>query len=231
MIDNWIWLPEPIREVLALGGIVTLLLLLLSIISVAVIVYKSVEIMIARRRGKRRALAALRLWEAGQRQDALATLESAPRGIARLVRTTMELSIAEKPEAMIREEIQRIASSYLESLRKQLKTLEVIGSISPLMGLFGTVLGMIAAFKGMEAAGSQVDPSVLSGGIWQALLTTGVGLAVAIPTVLAHQWLERRVEVHGYLLEDAITRLFTADLRLPSQRDSSSHNRKALHAA
>jgi biopolymer transport protein ExbB len=55
-----------------------------------------------------------------------------------------------------------------------------------LLGLFGTVLGMVEAFRQLELAGSQVDPAVLSGGIWQALLTTAVGLAVAIPAVLAH---------------------------------------------
>ncbi len=58
---------------------------------------------------------------------------------------------------------------------------------------------MIEAFRQLEAAGNQVNPAILSGGIWEALLTTAVGLAVAIPAVVALNWLERRIErlAHG----------------------------------
>jgi biopolymer transport protein ExbB len=78
-----------------------------------------------------------------------------------------------------------------------------------LLGLFGTVLGMIEAFRAMEAAGARVDPSILSGGIWQALLTTAVGLGVAIPVSIAHSWLERRVEVEASSMQDKLDRLMT----------------------
>ena len=56
--------------------------------------------------------------------------------------------------------------------------------VAPLLGLLGTVFGMIDAFQQMEMAGNNINPSTLSGGIWEALLTTAVGLSVAIPTVL-----------------------------------------------
>ena len=95
---------------------------------------------------------------------------------------------------LLREELERVATFRLNQLKMLLRPLEVIANLAPLLGLLGTVLGMIVAFQNMEAAGSRVDPSVLSGGIWQALLTTAVGLAVAIPTVAVHSWLERRVE-------------------------------------
>src|SRR3546814_15805260 len=84
------------------------------------------------------------------------------------------------PEAMVREEVMRCGNEALEGLRVQLGALEVIGSVSPLLGLFGTVLGMIEAFRQLAEAGSQVSPAILSAGIWEALLTTAVGLAVAI---------------------------------------------------
>ena len=83
-------------------------------------------------------------------------------------------------EAMVREEVARLAGDRLEGLRAYLRPLEVIAGVAPLLGLFGTVLGMISAFQQLEQAGSQVNPAVLSGGIWEALLTTAVGLAVAI---------------------------------------------------
>jgi biopolymer transport protein ExbB len=84
--------------------------------------------------------------------------------------------------------------NQIQRLSFGLRPLEVIATVAPLLGLFGTVLGMIEAFKAMEAAGAQVDPAVLSGGIWQALLTTAVGLGVAIPVSLIHSLFERQHE-------------------------------------
>ena len=59
---------------------------------------------------------------------------------------------------------------------------------APLLGLLGTVLGMIEAFRQLEAAGTRVNPSLLAGGIWEALITTAAGLVVAIPASLGHSF-------------------------------------------
>lgn len=109
----------------------------------------------------------------------------------------------------IKTESTRIARAAITQLAGYLRPLEVIATLAPLLGLFGTVLGMIEAFQAMEAAGSQINPGVLSSGIWQALLTTAVGLAVAIPTALAHSWLERQVERHAFTVQDTLEHLFT----------------------
>lgn len=93
-----------------------------------------------------------------------------------------------------RNESMRELRNQIQRLSFGLRPLEVIATVAPLLGLFGTVLGMIEAFKAMEAAGAQVDPAVLSGGIWQALLTTAVGLGVAIPVSLIHSLFERQHE-------------------------------------
>ena len=90
-----------------------------------------------------------------------------------------------------------------------MRALELIANLSPLLGLLGTVLGMIQAFQKLESAGNQVDPALLSGGIWQALLTTAVGLIVAIPALIAHQWLDRRIDRCAHVMEDYTTRVFT----------------------
>jgi len=204
-------LPDALVQTLALGGAVTWILALLSIVVVAIVLFKSVEMMLARRGGGRvkRALSA---WSSGRRREALDQVSSPVHGIAGAVRIAMRGRLAGHPDALIREEVQRVASAHMTRMRSQLRTLEVIGQVAPLLGLFGTVLGMIEAFQRMEEAGSRVDPSVLSGGIWQALLTTGVGLAVAIPTVLLHQWLERRSDSHEHHIMDAVTQVFTSDL-------------------
>lgn len=109
----------------------------------------------------------------------------------------------------IKAEAIRIARSMVNELTRYLRPLEVIATLSPLLGLFGTVLGMIEAFQAMEAAGSQVNPGVLSSGIWKALLTTAVGLAVAIPCALVHSWFERQVELHAFTIQDSVEHLFT----------------------
>ena len=110
----------------------------------------------------------------------------------------------------LKEELNRLARRSIMESGSHLRVLEVIAMTAPLLGLFGTVLGMIEAFKAMEMAGAQVDPSGLSGGIWKALLTTAVGLAVAIPVSLCNSWFERRTEALATLLSDDISRLITA---------------------
>ncbi len=92
-------------------------------------------------------------------------------------------------------------------MRGGLRTLEVISALSPLIGLLGTVFGMIGAFQALESAGSQVDPSILSGGIWEALLTTAAGLTVAIPALAAFHWADRTIELCREKLQDRLARL------------------------
>ena len=107
------------------------------------------------------------------------------------------------------DELGRIAQGVLGSLRSHLRSMEVIANLAPLIGLLGTVLGMIEAFQAMEIAGKQVDPSILSGGIWVALLTTAVGLIVAIPATLAYNWFDRRIETCAENMQDTIAQINT----------------------
>lgn len=231
-VMQWAWLPDPVNVALSLGGPVVLLLIVLSIIALAVIVFKGLELFaLSRRRGMRRTHSALTSWQSGEREQAVQELTDVPAGIGRIVRVAMHGLLGDMPEPLVREEVQRVATGHLERMRSHLGVLEAIGTISPLLGLFGTVLGMIEAFRRMETAGAQVDPSVLSGGIWQALLTTGVGLAVAIPTVLAHRWLDRRVDVQTHLIEDAVTRVFTADFHRATNGALAYSQSGSRHAA
>ncbi|MEE3319712.1 MAG: MotA/TolQ/ExbB proton channel family protein [Pseudomonadota bacterium] len=110
-------------------------------------------------------------------------------------------------EAAWQEECLRLARSALDDLRGGLRVLEVISAIAPLLGLLGTVFGMIGAFQALETAGSQVDPSILSGGIWEALLTTAAGLTVAIPTLAAFHWADRNIEQCREKMQDRLSRL------------------------
>ena len=89
-----------------------------------------------------------------------------------------------------------------------LRFVDLTVQIAPLLGLFGTVLGMIEAFRTLQDAGSSADPSVLAGGIWVALLTTAAGLSVAIPASFILSWLDGRLESHRRTANEAVEQLF-----------------------
>ena len=197
------------QQMLQYGGVIAIVLFFLSIVAVTVIVYKSIQLSVLGASGFSRTEDALVMWRRQDRAAALAAMEGDKRGSAQVVGFAMRSFDAATPEPVVREEVERLAHRHYQRLKSHLPILETIAAVSPLLGLFGTVLGMIKAFRAMEQAGSQVDPSVLSGGIWQALLTTGIGLAVAIPTVLAYQWLDRKSTRQFERLEDQVTRVFT----------------------
>ncbi len=121
-----------------------------------------------------------------------------------------QLTDARRSRDDAREEAERMARRALADARRGLRVLDVIVTIAPLLGLLGTVIGMIAAFQALQQSGSQADPSILAGGIWEALLTTAAGMAVAIPAALAHAWFDGVVDRVAIDLEDLLTRLFLA---------------------
>lgn len=84
----------------------------------------------------------------------------------------------------------RIGSQELQRMERGFRTLGLLGDTAPLLGLFGTITGMIKAFMVIDQAGGKVDAQALAGGIWEAMVTTGVGLAVAIPILFILHWLE-----------------------------------------
>jgi biopolymer transport protein ExbB len=84
----------------------------------------------------------------------------------------------------------RVGSDELQRMERGFRTLGILGNTAPLLGLFGTITGMIKAFMVIEQAGGRVDAQALAGGIWEAMITTGVGLAVAIPILLLLHFLE-----------------------------------------
>ncbi|MDQ7011559.1 MAG: MotA/TolQ/ExbB proton channel family protein [Mariprofundaceae bacterium] len=88
----------------------------------------------------------------------------------------------------------RVGSEQLVRMESGLRTLAWLGNTAPLLGLFGTITGMIKAFMVIEAAGGKVDAQALAGGIWEAMVTTGAGLAVAIPVLLLLHLLEGMVD-------------------------------------
>lgn len=102
---------------------------------------------------------------------------------------------------LIEEEITLKGTKELKRLNKHLHLIELISRIAPLMGLLGTVLGMVNAFQQFAQSNGSVDPSMLAGGIWEALITTAAGLGVAIPSMIVHHMLEEKVESFAFLMK------------------------------
>ncbi|WP_026287525.1 MotA/TolQ/ExbB proton channel family protein [Thioalkalivibrio sp. ALJ24] len=203
---------ERIAGFLDAGGPVVAILLVASVVALAFVLVKLWQLWRMRVTDVRPAEQALELFHGGDPEGAIRHAEATPNPAARAVARGIRGLRSGAPEAVVREEVVRYGNATIQSLRQGLRPLEVIGALAPLLGLLGTVMGMIRAFQALEEAGSQVDPAVLSGGIWEALLTTAVGLAVAIPVVAALNWLETRVERVAHRMDDAVTRLFTGEL-------------------
>ena len=222
-----------IQDFLTVGGPVVWVLLGFSMVALTIFLVKLWQLVTLRAENRKTIDAALTAWRARDVDSALQML-SEKRPIESVVAYSMQaLRDANREVASVREETERRALNALHDLRSFLRPLEIIGSLSPLLGLLGTVLGMITAFQQMESAGAQVDPSVLSGGIWQALLTTAVGIAVAIPVIAMHAWLERKVERVAHTMNDAVTQVFTSKEgeRLAAVAARETAQREVAHAA
>lgn len=94
---------------------------------------------------------------------------------------------------MVRESIEERGRFVAHDLERFINALGTISTIAPLLGLLGTVIGMIKVFTTITAVGVG-DPATLAGGISEALITTAAGLTVAIPTVIFHRYLKRKID-------------------------------------
>jgi biopolymer transport protein ExbB len=183
------------------GGWVMYPLLAFSIVSLGVILERALYFFVTRQRldafveslgagrGLREQLSALR-GRGYLSQMAAAWLES-----------------AEDPPEAAAEKIFVAGSEIIRSGEKRLAVLASAAHLSPLCGLFGTVLGMIEVFRKLESIGGRADVSLLSGGIWVALLTTAFGLLVAIPTLIAHHYFTGIVTARSEDLQFLVSRL------------------------
>lgn len=144
--------------------------------------------------------------------EALTVCEETPGPVAAIVKAA--LLHANDDEARLRFAVQEAALVEIPVLERRLGSLAALAQIIPLIGLLGTILGMIATFQAFSSGGDYAHASALAGGMWQALLSTAASLVVAIPTQFGHHFLSGRVralvrdmewsanEIMRYLLHD-----------------------------
>ncbi len=183
--------PQSMLDILFQGGWVMVPILLLSVVAI----YLLVERLIALRRAAADPVAVTdRIRDyvtAGDINGALRYCREQDKPITRILAEGLER--LGRPIAEIQDAVQAAGKYEAFELEKRTDLLASIAGVAPMLGFFGTVTGMIEAFQQIQTLQGSANPSVLAGGIWEALVTTGAGLAVGILALLAYNYLMGRI--------------------------------------
>lgn len=137
--------------------------------------------------------------------EALSICDATPGPVARLVRTA--IVNRDKGKEGIREALEDAGLVEVPRLEAKLNLLATVAQIAPLMGLLGTIYGFILMFYNLQEAGVYADIPRLADGIWQALISAGAGIAVAIPTHAGYNYLVSRVNTIVLDMERSATEI------------------------
>ena len=179
-------------ELLRKGGPVMWPLLACSVVAIALVLDRAIALARARLSFDSFVERLRGLVNDGERASALRLCNRSASPIARTVEAY--LASLELPEPQRKTIVEREGSLALEKVESRLRGLSSIAQVSTLLGLLGTVAGLVAAFHQIELNAGQVQPEDLAAGIWEALMTTVFGLTVAIPSFLAFHLFESRVD-------------------------------------
>lgn len=197
-------------DMLGTGGPIIALLALMSLLSLTVIAVKLIQLWPVRS-GQDAREQALGLWKDGDRKQAQDTVAAGKSPADRVVRYAMQALQEGLRGPLLQDELTRRGNEEVNRMNSLIRLLELIAMVSPLLGLLGTVLGMIQSFQELELAQGAANASVLAGGIWQALLTTAAGLLVAIPAAVAAGLFAARIDAAAQSIESAAGRLLLVD--------------------
>lgn len=184
-------------ELMSKGGVIMIILLVISVAALAIILEK---MFLLRATKKRMDIFQERIrgvLETGRLEEVERLAREQPNPLSRIF--LAGLAKMGEGEVRIKEAIQYAGQREARRLNVHVPGLATIVAGAPLLGFLGTVLGMIEAFRQIQALGGNVNASVLAGGIWEAMLTTAAGLTVAIPTLFAHNWIVS--QVRGLVIE------------------------------
>jgi biopolymer transport protein ExbB len=187
-------------EFIQKGGPIMYVILLCSIVAFAVVIERFLQLRRARIDTDKFMNDISNLLKRNRIMEAIDMCNQTPGPISQVVKAGILKHDRSKPE--IREAIEDSAVGEIPILEKNLSMLATVAHIAPLLGLLGTVTGMVRAFQVIEqkaTALQPVNPKDLAGGIWEALLTTVFGLCVAIPTYVAYNYFVTKV--NGFVLE------------------------------
>ena len=214
-----------ILRILAKGGPVMVPLAVCSLLAVAVIIERYFALRRADRGGDRLVEAIRRAYRRGDGAEALSECEKTGGPVAHVLAAGVRAHLlgAPVPEAM---EEQALADQ--RALHRHLSVLDTIVTLAPLLGLLGTVLGMISAFKIISVSGTS-HPAGITGGVAEALIATAAGLAIAIFTLIAYNWCRDKVRQITEEVELRATQL--ENLLALSASEQASEQRQEVQIA
>ena len=187
-------------DVIQRGGPIRYLIILCSVLAVAVVLERLYNLYRAKINTKEFMTDVATRLKRNKIMEAIDMCNSTPGPIAQIMKAGILKH--DRPRSEIREAIEDAGVHEVPRLEKNLGVLATIAHISPLLGLLGTVTGMVRAFQVIQEKATSlypVNPGDLAGGIWEALITTVAGLSVAIPTFVAYNYLVSRVD--GFVLD------------------------------
>lgn len=222
LLDDASRLGRPLLDLIGLGGPIVVVLLIVSVFALALILLKLWQFRRERVGRHDRSRQVLRAFIHGDLDAARRFPTLSPSPLEQALTAAMRLTARRAAKNAVEDTVGRVALSRLYHLQRGLRALEAIAQIAPLLGLFGTVLGMIDAFRTLQHAGDRVDPAALAGGIWVALLTTACGLAVAIPVSSILTWFEARIENERVAIETMTGKLISHTLTDIGNNDSAA---------
>ena len=185
---------------LSKGGILVIPILFCSVLVLAIFFERVIRYAINRRRGKEIELKIADLVTQGREEDALTLARQSNSPMGRILEKAIQARDLDKDT--LESVIVNATENEVRDLSAYLQALATIGNIAPLLGLLGTIIGMIKAFMVIQDMGGKVNAAVLAGGIWEAMLTTALGLAVALPTMVAHSYLLSKVDKYEARLQN-----------------------------
>lgn len=188
-------------ELFLRGGLVMYPILLCSLITVTVIIEK--YIMLAQSRIDPKQLM-VKIRSALSRNDVMGAVEACTKVKAPVANILKHGVLQYKyGHQAVKDAIEVAGKEEIFHLEKRLSVLASMAGIAPMLGFLGTVTGMIAAFQTIERLGGNVNPSVLAGGIWEAMLTTAFGLVVGIPALYAYNFFVAKVNRFIFEIENS----------------------------
>jgi biopolymer transport protein ExbB len=183
---------ETLLDLIMRGGILMFPILLCSLIGLTFILDRIYTYYKLKLRGFTLTEAVELSLEQGDLDGALGLVEGEETAGATVLAATL-MAAKEKGYDSLLSTFNLACESLLDRMEVSLRGLATVASVSPLLGLLGTVFGMIKSFMQVEAHGGNVSASMLAGGIWEALLTTAAGLCVAIPCLLFYNYFQERI--------------------------------------
>ncbi|MFO7713673.1 MotA/TolQ/ExbB proton channel family protein [Desulfosarcina sp.] len=192
------------QDLFAKGGVLVVPILFSSVLALAIFVERFIRFAVLRKRGLKVDERVARHLAENDAQSAVRAATDSQSPMGRILAQAMDVM------GQDRETLETVLVHAIEEevrdLSRYLQALATIANIAPLLGLLGTVIGMIKAFMVIQQMGGKVNAAVLAGGIWEAMLTTALGLAVALPTMVAHSYLIGQVDRYEARLQAGTVR-------------------------